>query len=908
MTNSNREAWFQVGDEPIPGFRLEKFLGSGQFGEVWQTPAPGGARPHALRFVELKSEVGMLDFRGVQLIKNIATHENLMPVLGVYLIDQNGELLDEEALDVLYQEVEATGLAATLQVRNFHPHFLVLDLPMGEKNLKDRLDECIAEGHSGIPLNELLKYMERIASAIDHLNSPKHLLPTGIGPIYHCDLKPQNIMLVGESLQVADFGLAQTMDRPSSGVAPGTPPYIAPECWETHKPSPTSDLYALAIIYYELRTGKLPFEAQHLKSISHVQRAHINGDIDTSLLENPEEIRILRRATHRDQSKRYITATEFFEELEALHKGGRSASGSQRWLMLAAAAMLFLVAGIFGYQQFFGNKAKPIEKVRVVTPPVQKPVNLEVAITPIEAKVEINGKAQDVKNGRLNIVAKTDDFPLRLTATAPGHEQYETYTSVAKLKINPVIQLKSWQDFLADAKQELSAGQFESSVNLYTNGLQLNPLSEAMAETSPLQTLNKFPTDTALAVRFGGPSDTLVAACKGKPNGLLRVFSATDGSEKEEMPQDWQYGVLAASSDGEFISGGEKSHLDESERNVQIWDGKKRQHSIPVAGDIWRVAISDSHAVALVLQESDFKLHAWNLNAETPEEILSGVNLGSAPVTCLTLLPDRILVGRRGSIEVWSLSNRSDEATNAGSRSAATFPFEGKTIKAIVASDGEEEVLVVSDSGRANSGQVEILDLKSGLVNLLYDAIGISNENSIARLQSGPLLVGDQDGKLHIIDLPGAKHREGQVIQAHDRDINRVTVDPSGQWFATGDFQGNAKLWLMKKNSAPIEFNLKYPFRNSADEVQDLAFSADGKWLAIAWKKGGVCTLDFQLFAMITAARKKAGWRDVEPDLSDDKAAFLQPKLRTFQAQLQKQDAVQRPTLKRQFTQKQRIM
>ena len=49
----------QEGDQPVPGYRLDSFLGRGQFGEVWRATSPGGAQV-ALKFLDLRDQQSQL--------------------------------------------------------------------------------------------------------------------------------------------------------------------------------------------------------------------------------------------------------------------------------------------------------------------------------------------------------------------------------------------------------------------------------------------------------------------------------------------------------------------------------------------------------------------------------------------------------------------------------------------------------------------------------------------------------------------------------------------------------------------------------------------------------------------------------------------------------------------------------
>jgi serine/threonine-protein kinase len=127
--------------------------------------------------------------------------------------------------------------------------YLVMELQEGgslAKHLKT---------HGKLGAEEVAGYLDQIAKALDHAH--------GRG-IIHRDLKPQNVLLdqAGNAI-LTDFGIARLSSEmtrmTSSGMVMGTPPYMAPEQWYGREVDVRTDLYALAVMAYELLTGDLPF-------------------------------------------------------------------------------------------------------------------------------------------------------------------------------------------------------------------------------------------------------------------------------------------------------------------------------------------------------------------------------------------------------------------------------------------------------------------------------------------------------------------------------------------------------------------------------------------------------------------------------------------------------------------------
>ena len=105
------------------------------------------------------------------------------------------------------------------------------------------------------PREELLDHLRDAADALDYMSERFSL--------QHLDIKPENLLIVGGRVKVADFGLVKDVQEATISLMGGlTPMYAAPEVFHGH-PSLHSDQYSLAIVYQEMLTGTLPFPGRH---------------------------------------------------------------------------------------------------------------------------------------------------------------------------------------------------------------------------------------------------------------------------------------------------------------------------------------------------------------------------------------------------------------------------------------------------------------------------------------------------------------------------------------------------------------------------------------------------------------------------------------------------------------------
>src|SRR5579863_5815007 len=133
--------------------------------------------------------------------------------------------------------------------------------------------------------------------------------------VVHRDLKPQNIMVDADGrVWVMDFGLARSMETVGitrTGALMGTPDYMSPEQARGEKVDARSDLFSLGIIFYEMLTGRLPFQAETMMAtlLKRVQEKAIPPiALDPAI--PPHINRVVMKCLEADVTKRYQAIDE----------------------------------------------------------------------------------------------------------------------------------------------------------------------------------------------------------------------------------------------------------------------------------------------------------------------------------------------------------------------------------------------------------------------------------------------------------------------------------------------------------------------------------------------------------------------------------------------------------------------
>jgi serine/threonine protein kinase len=271
-----------VGSQPIPGYRLTQRLGTGTFGDVWEAQGADG-KLIALKVIDCRNKA--------------SAH-------------LSGQLDTLRALS----ELRHPNLIEFFSIQLFSP-FLFLSMERADGSLDDLHKLYRRDTGKNIPADHVLEILTQVADVLDFLSTAPVPVLQQLSPrLQHCDIKPSNLLLVGDNVKIGDLGLSalSSWRTPREGWA-GTPPFAAPELYQGQA-SPGTDQFALAITFLKLCAGERPFWPNA------VPDAPPRGSpVDLKKLRE-RELPILARALHADPAARYPTCQGFVKALrEAIH-------------------------------------------------------------------------------------------------------------------------------------------------------------------------------------------------------------------------------------------------------------------------------------------------------------------------------------------------------------------------------------------------------------------------------------------------------------------------------------------------------------------------------------------------------------------------------------------------------------
>jgi serine/threonine protein kinase len=277
--------------ETIGHYRIRRKIGHGGMGVVYEGWDDRLQRPVAVKVIEEEPENRPARARFWREARSLASvnHPNVCQI---------------------YEVLEERGLLV-----------LVMELLVG----------CSLADH---PRRETIAAFEALSIARQILQALQAMHDLGI---VHRDLKPSNVFLTQHGVKLLDFGLARTTNATQSkgpiqtatmdsipGFVVGTPAYMSPEQASGLPVGPASDLFSMGSVFYELLTGKRPFDGNSvidvLYAVCHHNPPPLSGSREIEALDQ-----IIRRAMSKRSEDRYASAREMLAALDLITLSGNPA-------------------------------------------------------------------------------------------------------------------------------------------------------------------------------------------------------------------------------------------------------------------------------------------------------------------------------------------------------------------------------------------------------------------------------------------------------------------------------------------------------------------------------------------------------------------------------------------------------
>ena len=323
------------------------------------------------------------------------------------------------AEDMAYRErfrQEARAIA-----RLEHPNILnVFDF--GEEGGLPYLVTELLEGGTmadvvGAPLDleDVVRWLRPVANALDYAHAHG---------ILHRDLKPSNILLRADRTPVlGDFGLVKLANTArkltASGTVLGTPEYMSPEQSTGESIGPASDLYSLAVVAYEMLTGRVPFQADTPVAVlmSHLNEAvpptrELKGELSAHVEA------VMQRGLDKQPASRYPTAAEFVAALTPAAWIGR------RYDLTVTGAQAPGRA----------RHSRRVPTVLVVDDSAPNRELIEACLAEVDCEVRLAGDGPSALEA---VAASAPDLVL-LDVQMPGMDGYQV---CRRIKANPALRL-----------------------------------------------------------------------------------------------------------------------------------------------------------------------------------------------------------------------------------------------------------------------------------------------------------------------------------------------------------------------------------------------------------------------------------------------------------------------------------
>lgn len=166
---------------------------------------------------------------------------------------------------------------------------------------------------TGLSVQEILRITKEVARALDLAHAKGYV---------HRDIKPENILFREDGAAVlSDFGVAKALtgstQTTNAGLVVGTPHYMSPEQSRGLAIDGRSDIYSLGIVFYEMLTGTVPYQADEAVAIA---IKHVTAPIPTLPAQHALFQPLLSKFIAKKADDRFQRGNEIVEAIDALEE------------------------------------------------------------------------------------------------------------------------------------------------------------------------------------------------------------------------------------------------------------------------------------------------------------------------------------------------------------------------------------------------------------------------------------------------------------------------------------------------------------------------------------------------------------------------------------------------------------
>ncbi len=370
-------------------------------------------------------------------------------------------------------------------------------------DLKDRISK------GALPPAEALSIVKAIAAGLNaaHKNG-----------VIHRDVKPANILFRKDGTPLlTDFGIAKKLsasvdELTRTGTFLGSPNYMAPEQAEAGPIDGRADIYALGVIFYEMLTGRKPYQSQSVINVIVQHKQAPVPQLPPPLRDYQPLLDLMMAKDRRDRFRDAESLLHYVDKFEhdqharaiAAERGGGHPSWRARAQAAAQAAgrrrvSVFLTVGFilsslaYGIVFYYARQLKITPDSKDQQPPKSVMQQDEPAMTATGQKPEIQGQvvpAVDVRTALLWLAEKSLD-EYRLTAP-PQNNAYYYYSRLLQVEPDSVQAQEGFKKIAARfallAEREMARGNDDEARRYAHIGLQLDPGNAQLRQLSALST------------------------------------------------------------------------------------------------------------------------------------------------------------------------------------------------------------------------------------------------------------------------------------------------------------------------------------------------------------------------------------------------------------------------------------